>query len=175
MIEKIVIAIVVVIVAILGYAVSLPDTFRVERSISIKASPEKIFSRINDFHRWAEWSPWENLDPHLKRTYRGLVPGAGSSYLWEGNDKVGAGSMEILVSEAPHKIGIKLDFIRPFEGHNTTEFTLAAKGEYTEVTWAMFGPSPYTSKLMGVFFSMDRIVGKDFETGLANLKTATEK
>jgi hypothetical protein len=175
MIKKILIAVVVVIAGLLGYAATLPDSFRVERTISIKAPPEKIFPRINDFRQWTEWSPWEKLDPAMKRTYRGLGPGRGSAYAWEGNDKVGAGSMEILVSEPPLKIGIKLDFIRPFEGHNSAEFTLAGKGEFTDVTWSMSGPSPYPAKVMGVFFSMDRIVGNDFETGLANLKGLVEK
>lgn len=175
MIKTILIVLVVVILAILGYAQTLPDTFRVERTVSIKAPPERIFPLLNDFRRWSAWSPWEKLDPDMKRSYNGLMPGAGSSYRWEGNDKVGAGRMEITVSEPPLKIGIKLDFTRPFEAHNSAEFTLAGKGDTTDVTWAMFGPSPYSSKVMAVFFSMDRLIGKDFETGLANLKTIAEK
>lgn len=175
MFAKIAILVAVIIAALLGYATTRPDTFRVERTISIKAPPERIFVHINDFHRWNEWSPWEKLDPAMKRSYYGITPGRGSAYAWEGNDKVGAGKMEILVSEPPLKVSIKLDFIRPFEGHNTAEFTLAGKGDTTDVTWAMFGPSPYISKVMGVFFSMDKLIGKDFETGLANLKAVTEK
>jgi len=175
MLKKILIGVVIVIAGILGYATTMPDTFRVERTVSIKAPPEKIFPHINDFHQWTDWSPWEKLDPALKRTYRGAGSGRGSVYLWDGNDKVGAGSMEIMASEPPLKISIKLDFSRPFEGHNTAEFTLAGKGETTDLTWAMFGPSPYPSKLIGVFVSMDRMIGKDFETGLANLKGIVEK
>ena len=178
MLRKILVAVavvVVVIAGILGYATTLPDTFRVERSINIKMPPEVIFAKINDFRKWTEWSPWEKLDPDMKRTYQGLGPGRGSRYLWEGNDKVGAGSMEIMVSEPPLTLSIKLDFIRPFEGHNTADFKLAGKGDYTEVTWAMHGPSPFPAKVMGIFFSMDRMVGKDFETGLANLKALVEK
>jgi hypothetical protein len=175
MIKKIFAAIVVVIVGILVYAATLPDTFRVQRTTNVKAPPEIIFSKINDFHKWTEWSPWEKLDPDMKRNYLGLAAGQGARYAWEGNDKVGAGSMEITLAESPHRIGIKLDFIRPFEGHNTAEFLLAGKGDYTEVTWSMSGPSPYPTKVMAVFFSMDRMVGKDFETGLANLKAVVEK
>ena len=118
MITKILITVVVVIAGILGYAATLPDTFRVERTVSIKMPPEIIFAKINDFRKWAEWSPWEKLDPAMKRTYYGLNPGRGSRYLWDGNDKVGAGSMEIILSEPPLKIGIKLDFTRPVEGRN---------------------------------------------------------
>jgi uncharacterized protein YndB with AHSA1/START domain len=173
--KKIFIAAVVIFAALLGYAATRPDTFRVERTAGIKAPPEQIFRHINDFHRWSEWSPWEKLDPDMKRNYGGLVPGVGSSYSWSGNDKVGAGRMEILTSEPPLKIIIKLDFARPFEGHNTAEFTLAGKGDVTEVTWAMYGPSPYAAKLIGLVFSMDRMVGKDFDAGLANLKAVVEK
>ena len=173
--KKIFIAAVVIFAALLGFAATRPDTFRVERTASIKAPPEQIFRHINDFHRWNAWSPWEKLDPEMKRNYGGLNPGVGSTYSWSGNDKVGAGRMEILTSEPPLKIIIKLDFARPVEGHNTAEFTLAGKGDFTEVTWAMYGPSPYAAKLIGLVFSMDRMVGKDFESGLANLKAVVEK
>jgi len=169
------IAAAVIFAALLGYAATRPDTFRVERTASIKAPPEQIFPHINDFHRWSAWSPWEKLDPAMKRNYGGLNPGVGSSYSWTGDNKVGAGRMEILTSEPPLKIVIKLDIARPFEGHNTAEFTLAGKGDVTEVTWAMYGASPYAAKLIGLFLSMDRTVGRDFETGLANLKAVVEK
>src|SRR5436190_5964080 len=121
-----------------------PDSFRIERSAVIKAPPEKIFPFIDDFHRWTAWSPWEKIDPQLKRTYSGAASGKSAAYAWEGNSKVGAGSMEITESAAPARIVLKLDFIKPFEGHNITEFTLApgAQGE-TKLTWVMSGPSPY--------------------------------
>ena len=132
MFEKIAGTLAVLIIAVLGYALSLPDTFRVERTISIRMAPEKIYARISDFRRWEEWSPWENRDPMMKRTYRGIVPGRGSAYAWEGNDSVGAGTMEIIVAEPPNKIGIKLDITRPFEAHNTAEFTLTGNGDRSE-------------------------------------------
>jgi uncharacterized protein YndB with AHSA1/START domain len=165
--------------AILIYAATRPDSFRIERSASIKAPPEKIFPLISDFHQWTAWSPWENIDPQLKRAYSGAPSGRGAAYSWEGNSKVGSGRMEITDAAAPLRVVIRLDFIEPIEGHNTTEFKLepaagSAAGA-TAVTWAMFGPSPYLSKVMGVFFNMDSMVGNQFELGLANLRSVSER
>jgi hypothetical protein len=175
MVKIIVIVLVVVIAAILGYAATRPDSFSVQRAASIKAPPEKIFPLIDDFHRWPVWSPWEKLDPDMKRTFTGQAAGKGAAYAWQGNSKVGEGRMEILDDPAPSKIVIKLDFIKPFEGHNTTTFLLVPKGDSTDVTWTMDGPSPFVSKLIGVFMNMDKMIGNDFEKGLANLKAAAEK
>ena len=110
--------IVIALVAVLVIASRKPDTFRIERSATINASPETIFALINDFHQWRSWSPWEARDPALKRTYSGAASGKGAVYAWEGNRNVGSGRMEIIESAAPSKIVIKLDFIKPFEGHN---------------------------------------------------------
>jgi uncharacterized protein YndB with AHSA1/START domain len=175
MFKTIALVVVVLIAGVLVFATTRPDAFRVERSISIKAPPEKIFPYFDDFNRWAAWSPWEKLDPLMKRSFSGAPSGKGAVYAWEGNGKVGAGRMEIIDSAAPTKLAIKLDFLKPFEGHNTAEYTLVPAGDSTQVTWAMFGPAPYISKLMGIFVSMDSMIGKDFETGLANLKAAAEK
>ena len=175
MIKIIVIVLVVIVAAILGYAATRPDTFSVQRAASIKAPPEKIFPLIDDFHRWTVWSPWEKLDPDMKRTFSGSAAGKGAAYAWQGNSKVGEGRMEILDDPAPSKIVIKLDFIKPFEGHNTATFLIVPKGEVTDVTWTMDGPSPFVSKLIGVFMNMDKMIGNDFEKGLANLKAAAEK
>ena len=166
---------VVVIAAVLVLAATKPDSFRVERRASIKGRPEKIFGLINDFHNWRSWSPWEKMDPAMQRTYSGPESGKGSVYEWEGNNKVGKGRMEIIDAPPPSKVAIKLDFLKPFEAHNTAEFTLVPKGDATDVTWAMHGPSPFIAKVMSVFMSMDRLVGKDFEAGLANLKAAAEQ
>jgi uncharacterized protein YndB with AHSA1/START domain len=174
MIKIILIVFAVVLVALLIYAATRPDAFRVERSAVMQAPPEKVFALINDFRRWTAWSPWEKVDPQLKRTYSGVESGKGAAYAWEGNKNVGSGHMEITESVAPAKILIKLDFIKPFEGHNTAEFTLTPGPQGTTVTWAMFGPSPYISKLMGVFISMDRMIGGQFELGLATMKTVAE-
>ena len=174
MFKTIAIIIAVLLGGVLIYAATKPDNFRVERSISVNAPPEKIAALISDFHLWNGWSPWEKMDPDMKRTFSGSPSGNGAVYEWNGNSKVGQGRMEITES-SPSKIAIKLDFIKPFEGHNVATFTLVPQGDATIVTWAMDGPSPYIAKVIGVFCNMDHMIGKDFETGLANLKTATEK
>ena len=165
----------VTVLAVLGLAATKPDTFQVQRSTSIQAPPEKIYPLITDFHRWPEWSPWEALDAAMQRTHSGAPSGAGAVYVWDGNKAVGAGRMEVLAAEPPSRVKIKLDFLRPFEGHNTTDFTLAPQGGATQVTWTMQGPTPFVSKLMQVFVSMDRLIGKDFEAGLAKMKAVAEK
>ena len=175
MFKTIAIIVVVAVAAVLLFALTRPDTFSVQRSASIKAPPDKVYALINDFPSWAAWSPWEKLDPAMKRTHSGAATGKGSIYEWEGNSKVGAGRMEITDTSAPSKVVIKLDFIRPFEGHNITEFTVQPKGDSTEVNWVMTGPAPYITKLMGIFVSMDKVIGKDFEAGLSNMKAIAEK
>jgi uncharacterized protein YndB with AHSA1/START domain len=175
MLKTIAIVVVVLVGALLAFAATKPDTFRVQRAASIKAPPETIFPLINDLHSWGAWSPWEKLDPAMKRTHSGAASGKGAVYEWEGNGEVGAGRMEIVAASPPSAVRIKLDFLKPFEAHNFAEFTLEPRGGATSVTWAMYGPNTYVSKLMSVFFSMDSMVGKSFETGLANLKAATEK
>ena len=166
---------IVVVAGILIYASTKPDTMHYQRSASIKAPPEKIFPLINDFHRWGTWSPYETRDPAMKRIFSGQPEGKGSVYEWDGDKNVGKGRMEITEVSAPSKVTIKLDFIKPFEGHNVAEFVLEPRGDSTNVTWTMRGPSPYIAKLMSVFFSMDSMIGRDFEAGLANLKAAAEK
>ena len=175
MFRTIAIVIVVLIAGVLVFATTRPDAFRVERSVSIKAPPEKIYPYFDDFNRWAVWSPWEKLDPAMKRSFSGAPSGKGAAYAWEGNSKVGAGRMEILESTPSSKLLIKLDFLKPFEAHNIAEFTFAPKDGGTVVTWAMYGPCPFISKLMQIFCSMDKMVGGQFEQGLANLKAAAEK
>ena len=178
--------VVAIIAAALLYAATRPNSFRVERSTRINASPEKLFTLISDFHQWENWSPWEKIDPAIQRTYTGpsqgrARPGSGPSqgpgavYAWAGNKDIGQGRMEITEITAPTKVVIKLDFIAPFEAHNTVEFTLQAQGSATTVTQAMYGPSPFISKLMSLVFSMDKMVGSKYEEGLANLKALAEK
>jgi uncharacterized protein YndB with AHSA1/START domain len=169
------IIIAVAVIAVLILAAMKPDTFRVVRSTTIKAPPERIFPLIADFRNWSAWSPWEKMDPALKRTYSGAAEGKGAVYEWEGNKKVGKGRMEIIDAPPSEKVAIKLDFLKPFEAHNTAEFTLQPRGETTDVTWVMHGPNLFIGKVMSVFISMDRMVGKDFEAGLANLKAAAER
>lgn len=170
----IVIVLAAAVAALLVFAATRPDTFQVQRSATIAAPPERIFPHLDDFHRWSAWSPWEKLDPELKRTFSGAERGPGAVYAWEGNSKVGQGRMEILESDPPSRLRIQLDFIKPFEAHNTTVFTLAPAPGGTQVTWTMHGSKNFLFKLMGIFMNMDTMVGRDFERGLANLKAIAE-
>jgi len=175
MLTTIIVILVVLIAAVLIYAATRPDDFIVSRSASINALPEAIFPEINDFRRWSVWSPYEKLDPEMKRTLSGADSGKGAAYAWHSGGKAGIGRMEITGSVPPSLIALKLDFEKPFKANNTVEFTLKPAGNATTVTWAMRGRYPFMAKLIGVFMNFDRLVGKDFETGLANLKRATEK
>jgi len=165
----------VLIAGVLILAATKPDTFRVQRAASIKAPPEKVFALINDFNRWGAWSPWEKKDPAMKRTFGATTSGKGAVYAWEGNKDVGQGRMEIAESVSPDRVTIKLDFVKPFEANNIVAFKLEPRGDMTNVTWAMQGPTPYFAKIIHVFINMDSMVGTDFEAGLANLKAVAEK
>jgi len=163
------------IASVLIAAAIKPDTFRVKRTASINAPPENIFPLMNDFRNFGTWSPYEKRDPEMKRIYSGPASGKSAVYAWDGNKNVGSGRMEILESTPPSRVSIKLDFSRPFEAHNRVEFTLEPRGGSTTVGWAMEGPVPFVAKIMHVFINMDRMVGGDFEIGLANLKLLAEK
>lgn len=163
------------IAVVLVLAATKPDTFRIERSATINAPPERIFTVLSDFHQWTGWSPWEHKDPALKRNFSGAERGKGAIYGWEGDKNVGTGRMEILEANSPSKLVIQLDFFKPFEAHNTAQFTMLPQGNATNVHWVMHGPSSFIAKVMHVFIDMDKMVGKDFEQGLANLKQLTEK
>jgi len=166
---------IVALLGVVGLAATKPDSIKVQRSIVIKAAPDRIFTLINDFKAWPQWSPYETKDPNMQRTLSGADQGKGAIYAWNGNRNVGAGRMEILESTAPTKIAIKLDFMKPIEGHNIATFTMVPNGEATEVTWTMEGPAPFIGKVMGVFFDLDKMIGSDFDAGLANLKRVSEQ
>ena len=171
------IALIVIVLAIallLAIAASRPDQFRIERSATIKASPERIFPLINDLHRWQAWSPYEKKDPAMERTYEGPSSGAGAAYGWNGNKNIGSGRMEISQSVPSSRVNLKLDFFTPFKASNTAEFVLEPQGDATRVIWAMQGRANFMSKLMGLVFNFDKMVGKDFEDGLVNLRTLSE-
>ncbi|MBX9830055.1 MAG: SRPBCC family protein [Xanthobacteraceae bacterium] len=163
------------IAGVLGYAATRPDVFEVRRTASIKAPPDKIFPLINDFKSWTAWSPYEKKDPAMKRTYSATTSGKGATYAWDGDKNVGSGSMEIMNAPAPSRVTIKLDFTRPFEAHNIADFTLQPVEGGTNVTWSMTGPTPFFGKILHVFVDVDKMVGRDFEAGLANLKAIAEK
>ncbi|ESQ93365.1 SRPBCC family protein [Asticcacaulis benevestitus] len=179
MMALIIILIVAALVTFLLVVVSKPNNFRMQRSLTINAPAEVIYAQINDFHKWQTWSPWEQLDPDLTRTYSGAPSGIGAVYDWAGNGKAGQGRMTIREATPGHRLLINLDFIKPFPATNSAEFLLqpasGSGGDSTVVTWAMFGPSPFMSKLMGSLMNMDDLIGKDFERGLANLKALSEK
>ncbi len=168
----------VIVLAVAGVsayaAATQPDTFRVSRSIEISAPPEKIYAILADFHRSPEWSPFEKLDPDMKRTHSGAASGKGAVYAWEGDSKAGAGRMEIVEAIPDRSLTLKLDFMRPFEASNMVEYRLEPKGTATQVSWDMHGPMPFISKVMCVFVDLDKMIGKDFEAGLANLKALAE-
>jgi uncharacterized protein YndB with AHSA1/START domain len=159
---------------ILIYASTKPDTFRVERSINIKASPEKIFPLINDFHLWDAWTPY-NKDPAMKKTYSGNDRGKGAHYAWEGNKDAGIGDITISETTPPSKLVFDLHMIKPFEGRNVAEINLIAEGAFTRVTWSLVDKHNLMLKTVSLFINLDNAIGKDFELGLARLKAVVEK
>ena len=171
-------ALLVLVVAVGGvllYAATRPDTFRVERSVVINRTPADVFPLLDNFHNWVDWSPWEGLDPTMRRTYRGPDQGNGAIYEWEGNSRVGKGHMEITRTESPTHLTIDLRFVKPFKADNAAAFDLERRGDATDVTWAVYGPLPFPSKVMSIFVSMDKLLGKDFDRGLSRLKAAAEQ
>ena len=166
-----VLAILVVIAVLLG--MTKPKTFQVKRALAISAPAARIFPLIDDFHGWTRWSPWENIDADLARTYSGPDRGRGAAYGWEGK-KSGAGSMLITDSREPDLIVIKLDFTKPMVAHNTTEFRLIEADGTTEVEWVMYGPMPFMHRVMSTVFNMDKLVGGQFAQGLAKMKAVAE-
>jgi hypothetical protein len=175
LIAIVIIAIAIITIALLVMASRRPDEFSVVRSIDVQASPERIFAEVNDFKSWAAWSPWEKLDPDMKRSFGGATSGAGAKYAWVGNKKVGEGSMEITRSVPSSNMQLDLHFLKPFKADNVTEFTLVPNGKETNVKWEMRGRTPFMFKVMHMFFNMDKMVGKDFEKGLSSLKAIVEK
>jgi hypothetical protein len=163
------------VLVVLALAASRPDTFRVERSLAMKGPPDKIFAQVSDFKAWSAWSPWEKMDPQMKRTFGASTAGPGASYAWEGNSKVGTGRMEIAEANASSNVRIKLDFLEPMEAHNVAEFTFRPQGDKTLVRWEMSGPQTFPGKLFGLFMDMDKMIGRDFEAGLENLRAIVER
>ena len=151
-----------------------PDEFAVERSTTVAAPPQMVFDQVNDFHKWQAWSPWAKLDPMAKNTFEGPESGEGAKFSWAGNDQVGEGRMEIAESRAPEHIKIDLEFIKPFAAKNVTLFTFAPEGDSTKVTWNMSGKNNFIGKAMCLFMNMDKMVGGDFEKGLAAMKVKAE-
>jgi uncharacterized protein YndB with AHSA1/START domain len=164
-------AIIVVFVAVVAMQ---PSEFRIARSATLSAPPPDVFAQVNDFHHWDAWSPWANIDPAMKQTYEGAPAGAGAIYSWYGNNKVGEGTMTLTESRPNDLIRIKLEFRRPFKATNTAEFTFKPDGNQTVVTWSMSGRNNFVFKAFGLFMNMDKMLGGDFEKGLAQMKSLVE-
>lgn len=173
MFKTLALVVVALLAGVLLYAATRPDSFQIERSIRIEAPPEKVFALIHDLRQFNRWNPYEKKDPAIQGSYGKVEAGPGASYAWVSGE-VGVGSMEIVESIAPSRVAMKLDFVKPFEAHNQVVFTVQPAGSGSEVRWLMQGPSPYVSKLMGLIFNMDKMIGKDFDDGLANLKRLAE-
>jgi uncharacterized protein YndB with AHSA1/START domain len=177
MVKKVLLAVVVILVVAVagigGAALRQPDTYRVERSVSMAVPPEAAYQQVADFHAWDRWSPWAKLDPAMKTEFGGAAGQPGSTYAWIGNDKVGEGRMTITEVVPPSRVAIKLEFIKPFASVADTTFTFAPSGGGTKVTWAMGGKNDFMGKVMCVFMDMDKMIGKDFEKGLAQLAAAS--
>jgi hypothetical protein len=174
MAKKILLGVAGLLVVFLIVVLMQPATYRVERSIAMNAPPESAFAQVNDFRAWGAWSPWDKMDPGMKRTFDGPPTGVGSKYAWAGNDQVGEGRMTIEKSEKPSLVEIKLEFLKPFESTSQTSFTFSPAGAGSKVSWAMTGENNFISKVMCVFMDMDKMIGPDFERGLAAMKAAAE-
>ena len=174
MLKSIALIVALALAALLAYAATRPDTFAVQRSAVIQAGPDRLFPLINDLHQFNTWNPYAQKDPAMRIDYRGPASGPGAAYDFSGNKDVGKGSIEVTSARAPIQVGMRLDMLEPFKGQNQIEFTLAPQGRATQVTWAMHGPSPFMARLVGIFFDMDHMIGRDFEAGLAQLKARAE-
>jgi Polyketide cyclase / dehydrase and lipid transport len=170
----ILIAIAVLVVGFLVMAAMQPNDFRITRSLAMTAAAADVFPHVNDFHKWDAWSPWAKLDPAMKQTFAGAPAGAGAIYSWDGNKQVGSGRMTILDSLPSERVRIKLEFMRPFACTHTAEFTFKPEGDLTLVTWSMFGTKTFMFKAFGLIMSMDKMLGGEFEKGLAKMKVAAE-
>jgi Polyketide cyclase / dehydrase and lipid transport len=172
---KIVLITLAVILVVLAVIIALqPADFRVARSTAISAPPPAVFAQVNDFHKWEAWNPWGKIDPAMKQAYEGAPVGPGASYTWAGNNEVGEGRMTITESRPNELIRVKLEFFKPFAATNTAEFTFKPEGNQTAVTWSMFGEKNFMAKAVHLFMNMDKMIGGQFEKGLASLKVVAE-
>jgi hypothetical protein len=174
MLKKIFVGIVVIVVAFVVIVALQPSEFRVARSTTVSAPPAAVFAQVNDFHNWEAWSPWAKLDPAAKVTFEGPSAGEGAIFRWVGNEEVGEGSMMITESRPSDLVRIKLEFLKPFAAINTAEFTFKPEGNRTAVTWSMFGTNNFIAKAFCLFMNMDKMVGGQFEKGLASMKSVTQ-
>ncbi len=175
MAKKILIGIAAIVAILLVVILLQPADFKVERSTTIAAPAAEVFEQVNDFHAWEAWSPWATRDPQMKTTYAGSPSGKGAIYSWSGNDDVGEGRMTIEESTPGEKVGIKLEFLKPMAATHATMFTFKPEGEQTLVTWTMTGKNGFMSKAFNLFMNIEKMVGGDFEKGLAKMKAVVER
>jgi len=172
---RIVLIILVAVIAIfLGYVASRPSQMHIERSTTIAAAPAAVYAEVADFHQWDKWSPWDKYDPHMQKSYSGDAGAVGSSYEWTGNNKVGTGAVILTAAQPPARLEYRLEFRKPMQAVNSAVFAFAPEGAGTKVTWSMDGKNNFLAKFFGVFMDVDKLVGGDFETGLASLKQLSE-
>jgi hypothetical protein len=170
-----ILAVLVVIIIVFAVIVALqPADFRVARSTLVAAPPPAVFAQVNDFHKWNAWNPWGKIDPSMKQSYEGAPAGPGAVYTWTGNKEVGEGRMTITDSRPSDLIRVKLEFYKPFAATNTAEFSFVPEGNQTRVTWSIFGEKNFMAKAVHLFMSMDKMIGGQFEKGLADMKAAAE-
>ena len=174
MLKKILIALAVIVVVFIVIVALQPSDFRVARSATISAPPPAVFAQVNDFHKWEAWNPWGKIDPAMKQTYEGAPAGPGAIYTWSGNNEVGEGRMTITDSRPSDLIRVKLEFFKPFAATNTAEFAFKPEGNQTLVTWSMFGEKNFMAKAVHLVMNMDKMIGGQFEKGLADMKSAVE-
>jgi len=174
MLKIILIALAVIVVVLIVIVALQPSEYRVARSTTISAPPAAVFAQVNDFHKWEAWNPWGKIDPAMKQAYEGAPAGIGAIYTWTGNKEVGEGRMTITESCPSELIRITLEFFKPFAATNTAEFTFKPEGNQTAVTWSMFGEKNFMAKVIHLFMSMDKMIGGQFEKGLADMKSIVE-
>src|SRR5881396_1990852 len=174
MLIKILVALAVIVLGFVGVVAMRPSEYRVARTATIAAPAPAVFAQVNDFHKWEAWNPWAKLDPAMKQAYEGAPAGIGAIYTWAGNSEVGEGRMTLTESRPSDLVRIRLEFLKPFAGTSTAEFTFKPEGNQTAVTWSMTGKVNFMAKVVHLFMDMDRMIGDKFETGLAQLKSITE-
>lgn len=169
-----IIAVAVIVIVLVIFVATRPAEYRITRTVAMAAPAAVVFAQVDDFHKWAAWSPWEKIDPAFKKTFEGAAAGTGAIYSWVGNSKVGAGRMTIMESRPGEFIRIKLEFLKPFKATNNTEYTFKSEGSKTVVTWSMTGHNNFIFKAARLFMNMDKMLGSQFEQGLAQMKSVSE-
>jgi hypothetical protein len=174
MLKKILAAVLAIVVVLVAVVAMQPSEFRIARATTIAAPAPVVFAQVNDFHKWEAWNPWGKLDPAVKQAYEGAPAGTGAVYTWSGNSQVGAGRMTVVESRPSDLVRIKLEFFKPMAGTSMADFTFKPEGDQTAVTWTMTGTNSFVAKALGLVMNMDRMIGGQFEKGLADMKTVSE-